>query len=278
MNGADVRAVLIAPVFLYVAAVGFADFGAWSPLIVLVVAAMALPVLEFLLPQLSGRSFAPAGFLAGVTGLGLTISNGAPSGAWAAIGAGVLLGTPLTALFGLMLWRRSRLAFILGVEAGLAVLIVLLATIEDLPLLGLSPSASSIIVSFSSVNSQQFVALLAWVQGNPMSVTPPLAAVSDPYFIAFAVLAALSVVLTLLERPSYAGHGPEPWDPHLSRSSGVVPLVVAAFAGLTFEWTAAADPRFALLAVAVGVAATLALVGAVVAYMSRRRDVPVAPA
>ncbi len=277
MNSTDLRSLLIVPVFLYVAALGFYSFAGWDPVVLLVVIAMALPVLEFLLPRSGGRWFAPAWLLAGLTGLGLTITNGAPTGIWADIGAGVLLGTPITALAGLLLWRKSRLSYLIGVEAGLAVLLILVAAINYLNSLSLSATSANWLLAFSGVNTLQFDALLRWVQGNTTGAAPPLAVVTDPVFIALAVLALLSVVLALLERPAHSGRGPVPWDPQFSRSSGIASIVVAAFAGLTFEWTAAAAPDYALLVVAVGVALALGTIAVLVAFTRRRRDVPTGP-
>ena len=57
MKLTDVRALLIAPVFLYTAALGFLDFGGWDWVVALVVVAMAVPLIEIALPASRGRWF-----------------------------------------------------------------------------------------------------------------------------------------------------------------------------------------------------------------------------
>jgi hypothetical protein len=270
----DYRGLLIVPVFVYVTVLGFSRFDGWDPIVVLVIVGMSLPVVEFFRPESGGRWFGPAGVLAGIAGLGLTFSNGAPTGWLADVGGGVLLGSPITVMLGLLSWRRTRMAFLLGVEAGLAVLLVLLATGEAVVTEAAGQGSSAWLVAFSTVNTLQFNALAQWFQGNIAGPLPPLTSVSDAVFLGLAVLAAFAIVLTLLERPRHAGGGPDPWDPHFSRSSGVVPLVAAAFAGLIFEFTAAVAPGEALLVVAIGVAGTLALLVGLSGYASRVRDRP----
>ncbi|HEV2165465.1 MAG TPA: hypothetical protein VGS23_00580 [Thermoplasmata archaeon] len=274
MRRADLRAFLIAPVFVYTAAIGFARFAGWDPVVILVTVAMAVPFLELYPSGSRGRWFVPAWVLAMIAGVGMAFSNGAPTGLWAEVGAGVLLGAPLAILAGLLVWRSSRLVTLLGVEAGLAALIDLMATSTSATGPGGSTGSVGWLVAFSRVNTQQVNVLGQWALGNLSSTPAPLAAVSDPIFIGLGVLAALAVVIALLERPVHAGIGPDPWDPHFSRSSGVVPLVVAMFAGLAFEWTAAAEPRYALFVVAVGVVDALSLIGVLVAYTALRRDRP----
>ena len=185
----------------------------------------------------------PAWVLAMIAGVGMAFSNGAPTGIWADVGAGVLLGAPIAILAGLLVWRESRLVTFLGVEAGLAALIDLVRH-----------KCEAAIGSGGSGRIDRLARRLLPGQhpagdrprrvghGEPARRTPsPLAAVADPIFIGLGVIAALAVVIALLERPPHAGAGPDPWDPHFSRSSGIVPLVVAMFAGLAFEWTAAVE-------------------------------------
>ena len=276
MKRSDLRAFLIAPVFAFTAAIGFDRFGGWDPVVLLVTIAMAIPLLELATPGSRGRWFVPAWVLAMIAGVGMAFSNGAPTGVWADVGAGVLLGAPMAILAGLLVWRNSRLVTLLGVEAGLAALIDLFATSSAAIGSGGSTGSVGWLIAFSRVNTQQVTVLGEWVTGNLPSTPSPLAAVSDPIFIGLGVLAALAVVIALLERPIHAGVGPGPWDPHFSRSSGVVPLVVAMFAGLAFEWTAAVQPRYALFVVAVGVVDALSLIGILVAYTALRKDRPVA--
>jgi hypothetical protein len=274
-----VRGLLVAPVFLYATLLGFERFAAWDATVGLVVVAMGLPLFELAFPESRGRWFLPAWVLAMIAGVGMAFSNGDPTGIWADVGAGVLLGAPLAILAGLLVWRDSRLVTLIGVEAGLGALVDLVATSSEATAAGAPGGSIGWLVAFSKVNTQQVGVLGAWFQGNPPVTPPPLAAVADPIFLGLGVLAALAVVLALLERPPHAGAGPDPWDPHFSRSSGIVPLVAAMFAGLAFEWTAAAEPRYALLAEAAGVVAALAAMGILVVFTARRRDRgPAAPA
>ncbi len=272
MKFSSVRGLLIAPVFLYATLLGFQRFEAWDVTVALVVIAMGIPLLELVFPESRGRWFLPAWVLAMIAGVGMAFSNGDPTGIWADVGAGVLLGAPLAILAGLLVWRESRLVTLIGVEAGLGALIDLVATSAEASTPGVPDGSIGWLVAFSKVNTQQVGVLGAWFQGNPPVAPPPLAAVADPIFLGLGVIAALAVVLALLERPPHAGAGPDPWDPHFSRSSGIVPLVAAMFAGLAFEWTAAAEPHYALLAVAAGVVAALAAMAILVVFTSRRRD------
>ncbi|MCI4357756.1 MAG: hypothetical protein L3J95_05275 [Thermoplasmata archaeon] len=272
MKVADARGLLIVPVFLYTTALGLLRFSGWDLPVALVTVAMALPLIEVLTRGSRGRWFVPAWVLAMIGGVGMAFSNGAPTGLWADVGAGVLLGAPLAILAGLLVWRESRLVTLIGVEAGLGALIVLIATGSAAILPGAPSGSAGWLVAFSRVNTQQVNVLAQWFAGNPPIVPPPLTAVADPAFIGLGVLAVLAVVLALLERPVHAGVGPDPWDPHFSRSSGVVPLVAAMIAGLAFEWTAAVEPNYALLGVAVGVIAALGLIVGLAVFTARRRD------
>ncbi|HEV2520354.1 MAG TPA: hypothetical protein VGX00_07035 [Thermoplasmata archaeon] len=271
MKPSDARAILIAPVFVYAAALGFARFAGWDLLVGLVTVAMGLPLVELLPGATRGRWFVPAWVLSMIAGVGMAFSSGAPSGVWADVGAGVLLGAPLAILAGLLVWRTSRLVTLVGLEGGLASLVVLVATSLSAAGGG-APGSTAWLVAFSRVNTQQVNVLAQWIVGNPPTAPAPLAAVADPVFLGLGVLAAVAIILALLERPVHAGAGPDPWDPHFSRSSGVVPLVVAMLAGLSFEWTAAVAPHYALLGVAAGVVAGLGLIVLLVVFTSRRRD------
>jgi hypothetical protein len=252
-----VRAALLAPVFLYVAALNASRFGAWDPLVALVMAAMALPFLELIVPGAEGRFFVPAWALAMVSGIGLAQGVGAPGGLWAIIGAGVLLGAPLTILAGLIVWRESVFATVLGVIAGLGALIALLAGSDEAIAAGGSSGATGWVVAFSKANLDQFSAIVTWVNTGGLTNATPFGAVGDPAFLGLALVAGFTVILALLERPIESGRGPEPSDPLFHRSSGVVPLVVAVLAGLGFEWAAAAEARYALIAVVAGILVTL---------------------
>ncbi|HUI38969.1 MAG TPA: hypothetical protein VLY85_04990 [Thermoplasmata archaeon] len=269
----DVRALCIAPVFVYVTLVGFWDFAGWNVVVVGVIVAMTLPLVE-LFRSARGWLFAPAWVLAMVMGIALTVSRGVVLEPWADVGAGVLLGAPLPILAGLLLWRDSKLGTLLGVEAGLAALASLLVSDNYAATGRTAPDSAAWIFSFAQVNSTQLADLSRWVQGGPASTVPPLAALSDPVFVALAVLAALAIVLALLERPLRAGAGPDPWDPHFPRSSGIAALVVAAFAALAFEWSAAATPKYTLLSVVVGVIVTLGAIGLLSIPRRQRRPRP----
>ena len=276
MRLADARGILLVPVFVYAAVLGFVRFSGWDWIVAVVVVAMAAPLVEVVAEEGRGRWFVPAWVLAMVAGVGMAFSNGAPTGPWADVGAGVLLGAPFAILAGLLVWRNSRLVTLLGVEAGLAALVVIEATSEAAIAPGALGGSSGWLIAFSRVNTQQVGVLGQWVTGHPPVAPAPLAAVSDPVFLGLAVLAAFAIVLVLLERPTHAGEGPAPWDPHFSRSSGIVPLVVAMIAGLAFEWTAASNPHYALLGASLGVVAGLVVVASLVAFTARRRDRPVA--
>ncbi|HEV2428626.1 MAG TPA: hypothetical protein VGV64_02110 [Thermoplasmata archaeon] len=267
MRTSTFRGLLIAPVFLYVAAVDLGRFDGWSLPVVGVTLLTMLPIVSLVKPFDDARLFLPAWGLAMITGIGLAISNGVPTGAWSEVGAGVLLGAPIALLAGLLLWRASALVTLVGVQAGLAALLSLLASGSAASANGARPGASAWLLAFSQVNSSQILGLGRWIDGSGTSAIPPLAAVTDPVFLGLGLVALFAVVLALLERPAPSGTGPAPWDPKFSRSSGIAPLVAAVLAGLAFEGAAALFPRYALLAVALGVATGLA----VVAVLSLRR-------
>ena len=269
MKAADARALLVAPVFLYVAFLNFARFAGWDPSVALIVVVMALPLLELVLPRAEGRLFVPAWALAMIAGIGLLQARGTPSGLWAIVGSGVLLGAPVTILAGLLLWRDSAYATVLGVTASLGALLALLAGSADAVSGGAAPGSASWIVSFSRVCTEQYDALGTWVTSGGMTNATPFGAVNDPVFLALGLVAVFAVVLALLERPRESGAGPEPTDPLFPRSSGVAPLVIAAIAGLALEWAAATEPRYALLGVVAGVLATLVGLG-VLGWLSAR--------
>ena len=263
------RAALLAPVFLYVTALDAVRFAGWDPIVALVIVAMALPFLELLVPGAEGRFFVPAWALAMVAGIGIAQGVGAPGGWWATIGAGVLLGAPLTILAGLIIWRESVFATVLGVIAGLGALIALLAGSAEAIAAHGAPGATDWVVAFSRANLDQFSAIAAWVNSGGLTSVTPFGAIGDPVFIGLGLAAGFTIVLALLERPIESGRGPERSDPLFPRSSGVVPLVAAILAGLGFEWAAAAEPRYTLIAVASGVLATLLALG-VLTWLARR--------
>jgi hypothetical protein len=269
MRASTVRGLLIAPVFLYAAVLDFTRFGGWDPSVALVVLVMALPLLELVLPRAEGRLFVPAWALAMIAGIGLLQARGAPAGGWAIVGSGVLLGAPITILAGLLLWRDSAYATVLGVAASLGALLALLAGGSQAVAGGATPGAAMWIVAFSQVCTAQYEALGTWVSTGGLTNPTPFGAISDPVFLGLGLLAVLAVVLALLERPEGSGEGPEPTDPLFPRSSGIAPLVVAALAGLAFEWAVAVEPRYALLGTVVGIIATLAALG-VLGWVSRR--------
>jgi hypothetical protein len=230
---------------------------------------MALPILELVVPRSEGRLFVPAWVLAMIVGIGLLQARGAPSGAWASVGAGVLLGAPLTILAGLLVWREAAYATVLGVVAGLGAMLSLLASSAAAVAGGATPNAAAWMVSFSRVCTEQYDALGTWVSTGGVTNATPFGAVSDPVFLGLGLLAGFAIVLALLERPGEAGAGPEPTDPLFPRSSGVAPLVVALVAGLAFEWAAAAEPRYALVGLVAGIIAALVALG-VLGWLSRR--------
>jgi hypothetical protein len=269
MRSSTARAILVSPVFLYVAFLGFVRFAGWDLGIAGVVAVMALPLAELALPRAEGRLFVPAWALAMISGIGLLQAHGTPSGAWATVGAGVLLGAPLTILAGLLLWRDSAYATVLGLVAALGAMLALLAGSAAAVANGASPDAADWIVAFSRECTQQYEALGTWVSSGGVTNATPFGAVADPAFLALAILAAFAVVLALMERPWESGGGPDPTDPLFPRSSGVAPLVAAIVAALGFEWTAAAVPQAALLALVAGIIAALSAVG-VLGWIDRR--------
>ncbi|MCI4349145.1 MAG: hypothetical protein L3J93_02860 [Thermoplasmata archaeon] len=271
MKGSDLRGFLLAPVFLYVGVVDLARFAGWDLLVGLVTILVALPLAEIVFP-VKGFTFIPAWLLAFFTGVGLAVTNGAPSGGWATLAAGVLLGAPFALLAGILLWRESKFATLLGVEGGLAALVSLLASSAFAVEAGAESNATGWVLAFSHVNSEQVVDLSRWVQGGPGSAVPPLASLSDPVFLAFVLLAGLAILLALLERPRAIDPGPDPWDPQFSRSSGIAPLLVAGFAGLAFELTAAVEPKYALLGAAIGVVDALAAIVAFGVFSGRIRS------
>jgi hypothetical protein len=287
MTSGRPRALLLAPVFVYLSYAGLVAVHPIDWVLVAAGALTALPILPVLLRWSASPSYASAPVLVGLVGLASALSASPPTGVLASLDVGVLLLAPIWFLARAIESGREPGTAIFATVAGLSVGVLLLATIARTASLP-SSDPTTFLTSLGSVLHDQGAAILAFVRGGVPSVIP-LSQVSDPIFSLLSLLALVGLVAPWLgapaideleERPLGEGANggpreaarrrplelPPEMDQRLDHGSvsspspglspsGALPLVAAALAALGFVALAGSAPSFALVVVGVGAVA-----------------------
>jgi hypothetical protein len=306
MNREFPRAVLVAPVFLYLAAIGIAAVHPINGLVVLAIASSILPLIPWIIGRSSPLTFVASPLILGLVGMWSFLAGSSPTGPTASLDAGVILASPLWFLAAILDSRREPGVSVFATVSGLAVGAMILATLNRM--IGEPTSGpTSFLGALGSVLHDQASALVQLL-GGTVPTNIPLSQVSDPIYAVLGVAAGIGIVAPWLEAPAIdelserraAGFGADPhgetagvplhlppeMDRRLDEGSTPViasrpsfgdagPLLAAALAALGFVAFAAEAPAYSLLGVGVGAAlAGVAVAWAIRGPPRRRRRLP----
>ncbi|MCI4321288.1 MAG: hypothetical protein L3K05_03150 [Thermoplasmata archaeon] len=217
----------------------------------------AVPLAGVLLGRAEGLSWLapPAGILLGFALglLGLTIPGGNDALGLALLG-GVLAGIPLAVSAAILRFGRRASLLLLVTFGGIVEVLTTLAAIDRLAREGIALRPVPFSIASGQVTYDQLTGFSDLFQGS-VSVSLPLQSLGDIGFSVLALLAIVGAFVAVFGEGDAAGKR-RAVDPQALLG----PVAMGVVGAGAFELVASREPKFALLAAAVGVLAVVVLV------------------
>jgi hypothetical protein len=297
------RALAVAPVFLFAMGSLLLGVAGWSPLALLVAIVVGLPLFAAAWPDRLPWLLAPSMGLFLLVAVVTWFAQSVPTGAGGDLIAGTLLGLPMWFL-GITLGTPERPGIsLLALEAGLLESVASFAALATLPTPP-APSQYEFLNAWFLTDGHHLGALASALTGGGLvgGASFPLASYSDPVFVALAFLAVGGLLLPLLrsENPPAVGvprpprrdlaatvrRVPPPilyaeaLPPTASRpppGAGLLPVAGAVAAVVGFEAVGIAAPSYTFTIVTAAAIAAVLFLALLVRSRTPRRRLKIVP-